>query len=389
MALGDDILARLLARGERARVTGSQRVVRESFQGVDSPYWTLSLAERDQMHAVLERAATAGAVSLSWARQGGEDRPLSQVTLTDVDRLAAFLRVATVADAVRRAAHTLAPWSGHPRVQDLLAAWSRLRKVRSLGPESASDFADALRVVEAMGAASEDRLARPLSVALFGRSKRLEALYTHLDVLTSEATSAPARHWSEVLGALGIRKEPQPLLIAGQGQLELAQGPPVAIAQPFVGIATHALRAYRGMAGWLLSVENLTTFHQCSELLAGGDRGVIVYTAGMPSPSWERAYTCLLAGLPVSTRLFHWGDHDEGGFRIAARLASACTAAGRTSLPWQMQVDQGAPASATQHAAMAAAARRAGWESLARSLPFLLLEQEFQRPTLPELDGYD
>lgn len=387
MPLGEDSLARLLARGERACVAGSQRVVRESFEDVDSPYWQQSLAERDQMHAVLERAAAAGAVSLSWARQGGEDRPLSRVTLTDVDRLAEFLRVPTAADAVGRAAQTLAPWASHPRVDDLLAAWRRLRKVRSLGPEAASDFADALRVVDAMAAASQDRLARPLSVALFGRSKRLEALYTHLDVVTSEALNAPARHWSEVLGALGIRKEPQPLLIAGHGELVLAQGPAVAIAQPFVGIATHALSEYRGVAGWLLSVENLTTFHQCAELLEGGEQGVIVYTAGMPSPSWERAYTRLLAGLPASARVFHWGDHDEGGFRIAARLASACTAARRTLLPWQMQVADGAPASASQHAAMAAAARRAGWESLAQSLPSLLLEQESQRPTLPADDG--
>ena len=384
MPLAEDTLHRLLIRGERARLSGSQRVVRESFNDPTSTYWEQGVDGRDRLHAALERAEVAGAVGLEWARQGGDDRPLVAVVLRDLDQLAVFLRVATVSSAVRQAADRLASWSERPRVEELLAAWRRLKKVRSLGPESAGDFADALRLVDTVATATDDRLVRPLSVELFGRSKRIEDLYTHLDVLTAESLNAPARHWSEVLGALGIRKEPQPFLVAGGGQLQLAHGPDVPVALPFVGIANHALAGYRGSPHWLLSVENLTTFHQCAELLAGAEHGLVLYTGGMPSPSWAKAYSRVLDGLPDAARVYHWGDHDEGGFRIAARMSAICASTGRTLLQWCMVVEKGRTASDGQRNAMAANARRAGWEDLAQQMPAVLLEQEFQMPTLPD-----
>jgi hypothetical protein len=294
------------------------------------------------------------------------------------------LRVATASNAAQQAADTLAFWSERPRVQDLFAAWRCLKKVRNLGPESAHDFADALRLVDNVANATDDRLARPLSVELFGRSKRIENLYTHLDVLTADSLNAPARHWSEVLSALGIRKEPQPFLVAGGGHLQLVRGPDVPVALPFVGIANHALAGYRGSPDWLLSVENLTTFHQCAELLAGAKHGLVLYTGGMPSPSWVKAYVRVLYGLPETARVYHWGDHDEGGFRIAFRMSVTCSSTGRTLLPWLMNVAEGHAASDAQHNRMAANARRAGWEDLAQHMPAVLLEQESQVPMLPD-----
>lgn len=386
MSLAEDTLHRLLIRGERACLSGSQRVVRESFKAPVSAYWRQGVDGRDRLHAALERAQTAGAVALEWARHGGDDRPLLAVVLRDLDQLAAFLRVDTATSAARQAADKLASWSECPRVQELLAAWRRLKKVRSLGPESAGDFADALKLVDSVATATEDRLVRPLSVKVFGRSKRIEDLYTHLDVLTAESLNAPARHWSEVLGALGIRKEPQPFLVAGGGSLQLARGPDVPVAVPFVGVANHAVAGFRGSPPWLLSVENLTTFHQCAELLNGADLGLVLYTGGMPSPSWAQAYVRVLRGLPKAARVFHWGDHDEGGLRIAAQMSAICASADRTLLPWCMAVAEGRAASDAQRNAMAANARRAGWEELAQCMPAVLLEQESQVPTLPD-DG--
>lgn len=383
MPLAEQTLHRLLIRGERARLSNNQRVVRESFKDSASAYWVQGIDDRDRLHAVLERAETAGAVTLEWARQGGDDRPLMAVVLRDLDRLAAFLQVATASDAAQQAAVTLASWSEHPRVQDLLAAWRRLKKVRNLGPKSAPDFADAFRLVDSLANATDDRLARPLSVELFGRSKRIESLYTHLDVLTAESLNAPARHWSEVLGTLGIRKEPQPFLVAGGGHLQLVRGPDVPVAFPFVGIANHALAGYRGSPDWLLSVENLTTFHQCAELLAGAKYGLVLYTGGMPSPSWIKAYVRVLHGLSETAPVYHWGDHDEGGFRVAVRMSATCASTGRTLLPWLMNVAEGHAASDAQRNRMAANARRAGWIDLAQRMPAVLLEQESQVPVLP------
>jgi hypothetical protein len=384
--LGEDTLRRLLARGERARLSGSQRVIRESFRDAGSIYWQQSLGERDRMHAMFERAAADGAVTLMWARQGGDDRPLEFVVLRDVNQLAAFLRIPTTSIAVQQATDVLARWLDRPRVLEVLDAWRCLKKVRTLRAESAADFADALRVLDATATATDDSVARTLSVRLFGASKRIEALVTHLDVLTAESLTAPARHWSEVLGTLGIRKEPQPLLIAGVGDLHLVRGPSIAIAVPFVGVANQALTGYRGSPRWLLSIENLATFHQCAEQLAGSARGLLVFTGGMPSPSWARAYTRILKCLAEDTRIYHWGDHDEGGFRIAAHIAQIAASVGRAVQPWSMEVGEGRHASVAQHKAMIASARRASWEQLAQRLPPFLLEQESLSPTLPPSD---
>ena len=103
----------------------------------------------------------------------------------------------------------------------------------------------------------------------------------------------------------------------------------------------------------------------------------------MPSPSWARAYARVMQGLPDATRVYHWGDHDEGGFRIAARISEVCARAGRRLLPWCMAVGEGREASESQQKTMSASARRAGWNELAQTMPPFLLEQESQPPTLP------
>jgi hypothetical protein len=56
---------------------------------------------------------------------------------------------------------------------------------------------------------------------------------------------------------------------------------------------------------------------------------VLLYTGGMPSPSWKRVYRLLLTSLPVKARVFHWGDIDAGGFRIADHLAACAGEVGR------------------------------------------------------------
>ncbi|MEO5810511.1 MAG: hypothetical protein ABIU96_07770 [Rhodanobacter sp.] len=70
MMLADYMLSLVRRRGEGALVGGSDRTIRESFRNVDSHYWTLTLdwtltlAERDALHARRKAAASAGAVAL-------------------------------------------------------------------------------------------------------------------------------------------------------------------------------------------------------------------------------------------------------------------------------------------------------------------------------------
>ena len=54
----------------------------------------------------------------------------------------------------------------------------------------------------------------------------------------------------------------------------------------------------------------------------------------MHSPVWRRALASIVSALPASTPVYHWGDIDVDGFRIAAVIAS--TLAPRPLLPWLM-----------------------------------------------------
>lgn len=385
--LGNAALTRLLARAERARLSGSTRTIRESFKSHESAYWKQSLDERDQMHAQMQAAKMAGAIELEWAKQGGADRPLEAVVLRDLDKLAQYLGVSTVGNTVARARDLLDPWKLNPRVAEMLDHWSNLKQVRSLGPDSVADFVDALRVLDVIFDAKEDQVLRHLSVLLFKNSKRLEALCKHIDILTAETFNSPARHWSEVFGSIGISKEPQPFLVAGTGQLQLIDGTACPIVRPYLGVANTAISGYRGEPDWLLTIENLTTFHQAAKAIGGNLKGLVVYTAGMPSPSWGKAYIEILAQIPASTRVYHWGDHDEGGFRIAARIAQFAAQLGRAIKPWSMESKafEGSceKASNEQLGSMVRNASKAGWAELAAELRPILFEQEGQRLLLP------
>lgn len=386
MPLADDTLNRLLQRAERAQTRASQRAIQEHLGHARSPYWKMSLAERDRAHERFRAAQSAGAVGLTWAKQGGDDRPLETVRVVDVARLASFLGAATHADVIEAAAGLLRPWRAKlRRVDEILDRWSAHKKVRGLGPEAAKDLSDALLVMqEASASPDEDLIVRVLSARLFKNSKRIESLVRHLDLLSAESIASPARHWDEVLSPLGLVKEPQPFLAAGQGVLQLQDDECCPVVHPFVGVSSKAISGFAGSPAWILTIENLTTFHLASRLDQAPE-GLIIYTAGMPSPAWTRAYRSILASLPTSIPAYHWGDIDVGGFRIAAHVA-ARVEKGRAFRPWLM--DQGsAPGAPEVDSSMAAEIRRwairAGWSDLATTPLFVRVEQEQIECTLP------
>jgi hypothetical protein len=389
MSLADDVLQRLLARGERARLRASDRAIRESFTSPDSLFWKQSLDERDAFHLRMRQAAASGAVALQWAKQGGDDRPLASVRLLDLDRLATYLGATTRADQAQLAARRLEHWCArYPRVGEILERWRVLKPAHGLTPDDAGDLEEALRVMdelERMG--RKDQVLRAFSASFFHDSKRIESLARHLDALTCDSLGAPARPAREVFSTLGLVKAAMPFLIAGQGMLKLAAGQQCPVVTPYLGVAPDAVEGFAGTPGWVMAVENLTTFHQAADLVAQRGGGLVVYTGGMPSPSWCRAYAALLASLASDIPTYHWGDVDEGGFRIAAHIRVHCVGPQRLYQPWLMSIDartRGArqiPLGSLQ--AMQRSARRAGWLDLVDHLQAFAIEQEALPVDLP------
>jgi hypothetical protein len=333
-------------------------------------------------------------VTVERDRHRGDGERLLRITVADLDGLAAHLGVPLLEARAAAADALLQPWQARfPILDAVLQAWRSDRTQRGHGPEAAADLADAARAVAALqDAPGGERLLRRESVRLFGDSKRLERLTPWLELLVTGESAATGLAREEVWSALGLRREPQPLLLAGDGRVDLG-GTVLPLVRPYLGLPVESLHRLETGAGYLLTIENLASFHDAASHPTAA-QGLLLYTGGMPSPAWRRAYRRIVDGLPATTTLHHWGDIDEGGFRIAAVLAEAARDAGRTLQPWRMSMatlrqslDDPAPRQPTAStlAAMQRWARRAGWDEVAEELARqpVQLEQERLEIVLP------
>ncbi|GEM_PF-215152 len=423
------VLLRLLRRAEAALLSGDPRAASLSMTGKrdGAEYLALRGAEDfDAFHGHIAVAERAGAIRVERDRHRGDGERLVRLAVRDIAALACELGLELHAQCVARAEALLAPWCCRsdvsrddasvaipgsdplrsrgnsdkaataprfPVIAQVMAAWRAGRKVRGCGPAVAADLADAARAVQALLAdARGERILRKASASLFADSKRLEALTPWLDLLVSGEVAASGLEDEQVWSALGLRREPQPLLLAGQGTVALDDGSFHVLPARWLGFPVDAVCGISTAVRALLSIENLASFHEAAALR--GDAPVLLlYTGGMPSPAWRNAYARLLDGLPATAALYHWGDIDLGGFRIATKLAEQAGMRSRVLHPWMMAPDElpaeviaaGEVPPPVLLASMCDWACRAGWMELAAGLRRrpLKLEQERLTPRLP------
>lgn len=332
-------LEKLESFGESAVVRGADgpkfyRLDSERFGG----YFKLeTLTERHLYERRMRAAETAGAVKLRWGGKGDDGEPLEAIAVADLAKLSTFLGKSPYFQQVEAASARLAPFAAAwPRLVWVIDQWKKRGTARGFTPTHVQDLVDAVQVLEAARQRPElDLAVRRLSVSLFQDSKRIEALAGALDLLTAEERRSPARSMEDVLNELGLIRFPQPLLIAGPGQLKLkSSDTPVSVLDPFIGISPDALEALADPGRYVLTVENLTPFNELARGHAGRLEGTVIYVAGMPAPSLLRALGAAYRSLPPRVACFHWGDLDLGGFRIAARIATAGPPTGLTL--WRM-----------------------------------------------------
>lgn len=394
---GATALQPLLRKAERAWSRKSERNATLAFTDGSFPDYR-DLPSREAVsaaHAVLRNAERAGAITIEWDRHAGDDGQVKRLRLTDPNALSEFLGHAALWRRCEQAAQVLQLSEESPPVlHELYAEWCAGKEPRKLGPERVKDFVDA-QVVLAMCADRgqvEDLPLRRLSVAFFGNTKRIEAITPALDVLTG-GLAAPPRTPEEVWAALGLVKFPQPVLIAGNATLRLHDGTGLAVVPPYLGIPADTVAAVSlpDSCDYVLTVENLTTFNELARGRGGPVTGCIVYTGGMPSPTLRSVYSMFIAALAPERSLWHWGDIDVGGFRIAAVLHAVAQAKGRSLRAFKMNpaAISGCPSSGplVEHKAreMVALARSMGWQAEAAGIEVAprWYEQEALPPALP------
>lgn len=334
-----------------------------------------------------------GAIVVQRDHHHGDGGGLKRLQVRDLSLLAAHLGETLHTDTLQAADALLTPWRERfPVVNAVISTWSAGRKVRSQGPDAAQDLRDALRVaVEAENATGGERILRRESVRLFGDSKRIEALTPWLEIMAAGEISSSGLSHEDIWSAFGLRRQPQPMLLSGKSRIWVA-GHRLPIISPYVGLPPESIEAIEEPVDFVLSVENLTSFHDAANLADPRHR-LIIYTGGMPSPAWCRAWQRMLASLPSETPIYHWGDIDEGGFRIAHVIQRASAKVGRSIRPWMMSPDSfpseylsiGKVPTASELLRMCTTSEATGWQDVsdAMRLQPIRLEQEALHPQLP------
>jgi hypothetical protein len=206
----------------------------------------------------------------------------------------------------------------------ILDRWKRGAKVRGTGPDSAQDWLDAARVLHFCKLnAGQDIAVRRASALLFRDSKRIQDVWRPMEVLWVGNLESSQKDMEEVLADVGLVRFPPTFLVAADGEMQCRSGSVPAVS-PYVGIPPSELEGitFAQAPRLLLTVENLTTFHELAASRLAGC--VLLYTGGMPARSWTGAYRRVLQAVPDGCAVQHWGDIDAGGFRIAAHLARIC-----------------------------------------------------------------
>lgn len=344
-----------------------------------------SLKKKEAFEATMAYGQAEGAVKIQRPRHDPQGL-IERVDLVDALKLAALLGKIPHSLKVERAKQALDGYlPAHPVLIDVLSGWKALSKIRNTGPGDVAGWIMACDVVRycrdqvALGATETP--VRDASARLFKDSKRIESLVPRIDVLLTESVDDAARPEAEVLQELGLYREPQPVRLAGHIVVLRERGA-LPLDRPYCALPPSTVLGLVSVPRQVLTIENQTTFHVWARQHFDSDV-LCIYTAGMPSPAWRAMYLRLLSMLPVSTAVLHWGDVDEGGFRIAAFLSQCAAEVGHTVLPWKMRPAD-VPESLRRVAPkrtldrMVDYAAQAGWNDVAKELveAGLVAEQE-------------
>jgi len=337
-AIARDLLAKLLDAGNKHAAGARARAPALTTTHL-KPYSELrSWQHKQECDETFLAARNAGAITLQRDKLNPKDGLIERIDLVDVRALAQFLGRSTYADQLAHTAAQLAPLKADfPVIQEVIGRWTGMTKVRGLGPQDSGAWIDAAKTIRACATRGQDAIATPVrefSARLFLNSKRIEALTPQLDILLSGSIEGSPRAGAQVWQELGLFREEHPVLLAGHVHIARDRSTGL-IDAPYMGLPATTIQGVASTVIEVITIENKTTFHSEAKRRQN-DEVLLIYTAGMPSPAWRAMYGRLLETLPPTTPVYHWGDVDEGGFRIASTIAAVARGTGFSLQPYRM-----------------------------------------------------
>lgn len=335
-----------------------------------------SLQAKETFETYMCSARAEGSIIFTYGTRGAEEGFINRVELVNKQALAKFLGKELEEDKLSKAISLLSPFEARfPVITDVLNRWKQLRPVRTFLVTDAQDWVDAVRVIDfARDNIASGVVSLPINEAsgkLFKDTKRIKKLAAPLDVLLSGSIDTENRPPSEVWEEIGLFREEHPVRMAGKVIIERERTTGL-LDTPYTGFPASTVIRLSSNPTMVITIENQTTFHSEAHRLCN-ENVLLIYTAGMPNPPWKDMYARILKNLPTDIPVYHWGDIDEGGFRIASVLATIAKNAGHIIKPWQMHpenvpLEHRRPASITTVNKMVYFAKAAGWTSIADSI---------------------
>lgn len=337
-SIAKDLLAKLLDAGNKHAAGARARAPALTAMHL-KPYSELrSWQHKQECDETFLAARDAGAVTLQSDKLNPKDGLFERIDLVDVQALARFLGRSTYADQLTQTIGQLEPLKAEfPVILEVIGRWTGMAKVRGLGPQDAGAWIDAAKTIRACAARSQEAIAAPVrefSARLFLDSKRIEALTPQLDILLSGSVEDSPRAAAQVWQELGLFREEHPVLLAGHVHIARDRSTGL-IDAPYMGLPAATIQGVVSTVMEVVTIENKTTFHSEAKRRQN-DKVLLIYTAGMPSPAWRATYMRLLKSLPPTTPIHHWGDVDEGGFRIGSTIAAVAKEVGFALQPYGM-----------------------------------------------------
>lgn len=323
----ETLLNRLLDRFE-----APQARVRDITQPIDYTQVGGPSAQ-DEFHRVLQDAERAGGIALERDRlgrfTGGE---LARIRLVDAESLYRFL-VRLPADSVADAARQTLEASAADILQDqffkeieeeALFAWKYNKSFLGFMPAQVDKLATVLRLTHGIiHLAGRDIDHRTFSRRTVKDSKALERSEGRVaQLLKRRNPELAGDEPREILEASGIVRRAHLLQVKGPLQVAAAtlkiDGP----GQAFIGLpwAAVELATLSRPVDYILTIENATSFWRyCTEI---GGNYLALLSDGFPARDVLSSMMHLVtaARRAGEVQLYHWGDIDAGGVRIAAHL---------------------------------------------------------------------
>lgn len=321
------LLIKLLGQADR----GGRETVPITESSAKDYFAINDLSQRDVVHANLQNAEAAGSVSLEWGK-GAAAQDLLRIRLRDPDKLAEWLGVPRarnyselIVNALSDVVQKFPDWLRATYV-DSLEEWGKGKSALRVQPEETRTIVNLFRTAYAVSCNEQDGLdLRRFSVRLLNDSKAIENLLSKLaPLLRGNPEWKLFDDNTELFRFLGLEKFSPPILIKGPLCVQYSGTDwDMSVLRPYVGISPDLVSEMSATADvpYLLTIENLASFQRHVREI--DDDGVVIYTAGFPSPALSHIIRTLDSALPVDCPFYHWGDRDVGGIRIFSHVESS------------------------------------------------------------------